>query len=326
MKHLLLPMLVLSLLSCGFVKPLPSVTVPDDYPTIQEAIDALPSGGTVKVKAGTYTGNYQYGTNADGTPRTSSFYIGGNRNITIKGEPGAILTYDPAAPPQVFGVTGILFWVNNQGMTTIDGLHFIGTMELGDPPYPYDYDVCLYFVEESSFTVRNSEFEKCGHAGIKHGSPNKSTPFVMIENNRFHDNGFTTRDHHTYFPGGAQYIIRYNTGWDGSGYCVGFGNQRYTVGAQIYNNTCLNGYAGIVSGWGQGAIVRNNTMIGNSVGMWLEASGTYTNNTIVQNGMDIYSERACGAVVTNWCAVPRPLKFYDNGNLYEYISHPERVQ
>ncbi len=53
------------------------IIVPDDFPTIQEAIDSLPSGGTIKVRSGVYI-------------VSASIHIN-TSNITLAGERGACL-------------------------------------------------------------------------------------------------------------------------------------------------------------------------------------------------------------------------------------------
>lgn len=312
MKRITVAFLAL-LFTCSFQVP-PTATVPDDYETLQAALDALPSGGVVVLRAGEYSGNRSYG-----YQRSASIVIDGNRDITIQGEPGAVITYDPVTPPDYYGEVGPVVIISNTGQTTIDGLHFIGTRALGDPLY--DLDVCIYSIADAPFTVRNSEIEQCGHAGIKHGVNHSQ---VIIEGNRFHDNGFTSRDHHVYVPGGAEYIIRDNYGWNATGGCVGFGWSYWTIGGVIENNVCVNNGYGIWSGWGVGETITGNFAMNNQY----YDLGIYGGGHIFTDNIfgHVDSERSCGGIVTNWCTDPVPNVFYDNGNLYETINYLDRIE
>lgn len=308
------------LVGCALQTQPPTVTVPDDYLTLQGALDALPSGGTIILRAGTY-----YGLKSYGYERTASIVIDGNRDITIQGEAGAVITYDPQNPPTFYGELGVTLLISNAGQTTIDGVKFIGTQALGDPLY--DLDVCIYQIVNAPFAVRNSEFTECGHAGIKHGNM-PGHPLVVIENNRFHDSGFTTRDHAVYAPGGGTYVMQNNQCWNLSGWCVGYGYSYWTEGAIIRGNSCVNVLGCIYTQYGTGAIVENNFSMNSGWGLGIYGGGaTFRNNTFLNSTIDdVYSERACGGAVTNWCANPVPNDFYGNGNLYETISHPDRIQ
>lgn len=300
-------------------EPPPSaLTVPDDEPTLQGAIDRMTNGGTITLRAGAYYGNRVY---AD--ERTASIVLPNVGDWTIIGETGAVITYDPNNPPLAWGYPGTILEIKSAGSVVIDGVHFVGTMELGDGGY--DRDICVLMDAPGNLTVRNSEFEKCGHAGVKHYYPEGA---FLIENNRFHDNGFTTRDHHTYMPGGGEYIIRYNTCWNSTGWCVGYGNVYATTGAEIYGNASINSGGCVSAGIGQGNYIHDNFCMNNVRGLWLQSGGSvFRNNTFLNSTVeDVYSERACGALITPWCDAPLPNVFYNNGNIFRTVSHPDRIE
>jgi len=236
---------------------------------------------------------------------------------------GSIVTYDPRNPPYYYDAPGVLMMVKSSHKTTVEGLHFVGTMVLGDG-VNIDRDICLLLDAPGDMDVIGNEFEQCGHAGFKHFY---GEGVFLVDGNTFHDNGFTSRDHHTYLPGGGEYVIRNNRGWNASGWCVGYGNVFYTTGAQIYGNVCWDNGGGISVGVGSNADVHDNISIGNDRGLWLEGGGNVIYNNVFMESVieDVYSERSCGAIVTNWCADPVPNDFYGGGNIYEVISHPDRI-
>lgn len=291
--------------------------VPTDG-TFAEAMQKMTQCGTVYVDADMAEPAISYGES-----RTASYIVPDyGCDWQIVGD-GAAVTYDPQSPPRYYDAPGILMMVKNSHKTTVTGLHFVGTMALGDG-VGIDRDICLLLDAPGNMDVIGNEFEQCGHAGIKHFYG--SGAFLIAEN-RFHDNGFTSRDHHIYLPGGGDYVIRDNYGWNASGWCVGYGNVFYTTGAQIYGNACWDNGGGISVGYGEGADVHDNIAIGNGRGLWLEGGASvFRDNVFMESTIeDVYSERACGAIVTNWCAEPVPNDFYDNGNIYETVSHPERI-
>lgn len=293
-------------------------TVPNDG-TFAEAMETMTDCGTVYINADLAEPAISYGDN-----RTASYIIpdyGCDWHIIGNGH---IVTYDPQNPPMYYGAPGVLMMVKNSKMTTVEGVHFIGTMAMGDG-VNIDRDICLLLDAPGNMDVIGNEFEQCGHAGFKHFY---GEGVFLLDGNTFHDNGFTSRDHHTYLPGGGQYVIRNNRGWNASGWCVGYGNVYYTTGAVITNNICWDNGGGISVGIGEGAQVENNIAIGNDRGLWLEGGGNVIiNNVFMESSIeDVYSERSCGAILTNWCTNPVPNDFFGNGNLYEVISHPDRIQ
>ena len=80
------------------------VSVPGTYPTIQAAIDAVPSGTTINVQPGTYA--------------EALLIANTNRSITIRGLGGAAATIVDAAGR---GAAAINVW-RSTGVITIDGL------------------------------------------------------------------------------------------------------------------------------------------------------------------------------------------------------------
>ncbi len=224
-----------------------------------------------------------------------------------------VVTYDPSAPPSYYNAPGVLMLIENSHKTIVRNLHFFGTMALGDG-VNIDRDICLLLDAPGNMDVIDNVFSDCGHAGLKHFY---GTGTFLISGNRCFDNGFTSRDHCMYLPGGGQYTITDNFAINTSGWCVGFGNVYQTSGAVIENNTCINNGGGVCVGYGGQASVSNNVAIGNDRGLWLEDSGsTLTNNVFMDSVIeDVYSERAEGGNL-----------FYDRGNIYESISHPDRIQ
>ena len=292
--------------------------VPTDG-TFAQAMAAMTDCGTVYVEANLAEPAISYGES-----RSASYIIPdygcdwqiiGNRNI---------VTYDPSAPPMYYDGPGVLMLIKSTGTTTVEGLHFVGTMALGDnidpsTGGPVDKDICLLLDAAGNMTVRGNEFERCGHAGIKSYYPGE----ILLEYNRCHDIGFTSRDHCVYISNSPA-TIRNNQAWDISGGGFGLDTAHVITGGLVEWNVVVDSGYGIWSGWGSGHVIRNNFAINSKYyDLGIFGGGhTFENNTFGT----IYSERSCGAIVTNWCASPVPNVFYDMGNLYETVSHPERIE
>jgi predicted outer membrane repeat protein len=86
-----------------------AVTVPGDYPTIQAAIDAVPSGTTIDVQPGTYAEHLLVDATA--------------RSLTIRGLAGAASTFIQPPPGSIGSIALVL---NATGQIAFEGLTFQG--------------------------------------------------------------------------------------------------------------------------------------------------------------------------------------------------------
>jgi len=302
--------------------PPPTVwTVPTDG-TFAEAMETMTDCGTVYINADIAEPAIVYG-----TARAASYIVpdyGCNWNIIGVGSP--VVTYDPQSPPYYYEAPGIVMLVNNSHKTSFTGLHFIGTRMLGDginqeTGTPIDKDISLLLNAPGDMDIIGNEFEQFGHVGAK---SYYTTGNILYEDNICHDGGFTSRDHCVYFTGGAYVIERGNKAWNITGGGFGLDTGHWSDGGIVENNIVVNSGYGIWSGYGRGQIIRNNFAM-NSAYYDLGIFGgghVFTDNV----SPIIYSERSCGAIVTNWCADPIPNDFYNNGNYYETISHPDRIE
>jgi len=129
--------------------PVPgTIYVPDDYPTIQAAVDAASSGGTIIVRDGIYTENVDV--NKD--------------HLTIQSENGAEVTTVQAANPDdhVFEVTGD--YVNLNGFT-VEG----AAMEYSYYPISGIY---LYYADYCNISNNNASNNFAG-IGLRYSGNNR---------------------------------------------------------------------------------------------------------------------------------------------------------
>ncbi len=86
-----------------------------NYPTIQSALNAANDGDTIKVAAGTYTGNIHYDNNYTTTRKTNIRLEGGGKENTIISGSVALFAFEAL---------------------TIDGFKITGSLTLGNPHTP----------------------------------------------------------------------------------------------------------------------------------------------------------------------------------------------
>jgi hypothetical protein len=145
-----------------------AVTVPGDYPTIQAAIDAVPSGTTINVQPGTYAERLLINSTA--------------KSITIRGVSGAASTI---IQPPAGGTGSILLVLNATGRIVFEGVTFQGGTGIGGQgggAFAIDHS--------SSVTFTNSVFQNNSAPAGGGGTINNSV--VLFDTCMFRGNVATS--------------------------------------------------------------------------------------------------------------------------------------
>lgn len=255
------------------VPPIPRVTVdrlvPDEYPTIQSAVDAANRGDVVRVATGTYT-----------------------ENLDVPGYATLVGGYDPTFTDRDLEAYPTVIDGGGAGHTIAceDGDHTLVDGFVVRNSGPSSYGIYLGHAEA---TVRNCDVRDCwGGIAIEyeHGTPAEGIP--VVERCTVTDNagaGIVV-----WYSGHDAVEVRWNVvlGNGGAG-IVSVDSQ-----TAITNNTIVeNGGAGGIEITGGDAVVKNNIVVGNLGHGVVCASGdpTIDYNDVWENTGGAYSGCAAGA-------------------------------
>jgi len=253
-----------------------TIYVPDDYSTIQAAVDAANPGDTIIVRDGTHIENIDVST----------------ANLTIQSEHGAEVTIVQAANPDdhVFDVTA--------NYVNISGLAVKGAW--GGAPYYDKYGVYLtnanycqisanmmtnnniniYLHHSSDNTIAHNTISGSRWSGIYSGFSSNN----VIENNDVSNNG--------------NHAIHLSSGGDNN-----------TI---IGNNISDNNFGIYLSGGNNFVIMNNNIANSNSCGINLGSdNGLIYLNSFMSNNINVYYSES-----TNTWNSPQPITYGYNGNQY----------
>jgi len=228
------------------------------YIKINDAIRAVPAGGIINVRQGTYQEVYNYLRHYQAE---AAFYI--DKPLTLKNynSEEVTLTYIPSHPPKYAnGLSYIIYIVSND--VTLDGFTIVGTKTLGDN-VDNDNDVNIYIEKYlSNVTIRNNIIKQAGHAGVKYLLPKG---LILVEKNQFYDIGFTPRDHgiygYTENNNTVSKIIRQNIFHNISGYGIHLYSE--SSNHDVYNNIVYNNTNGGILITGDHQKIYNNVIYGN---------------------------------------------------------------
>ena len=308
--------------SCDLYKHITFVSaevyVPDDYPTIQAAVDAVNAGDTIIVRDGTYTENVDV-----------------DKSLTIKSENGADSTIVQAANPNdhVFEVTADDVTISRFMVT--GARKFYAGIYLGGPDNciitdnkATDNDIGIYLDSSSNNNIRSNNANSNNWHGIYLSSSN----YNMITNNDASHNRY--REHLA-----SGIILLHSSSNTVSNNCVD-SNNGYGIGLYYSNsNSLLKNSAksncdagihlsssennsvkdnkiestfwdGIVLGGSFNNMLRNNTV--KSSGRYCIYGGSanriYFNNFIDNNNVN--------SGITNYWNSPEQLTYTYNDNTY----------
>lgn len=238
-----------------------TITVPDDYPTIQQAIDAATDYDTVYVRSGTYYENVII-----------------SRPLTLQGEAKDTTIIDG-------GGSGNVVTVNSTSDVTVSGFTIQNSGVATDSNASHgDSGLVLWYVEDS--LVSDCIITSNGINGLFGYYSSHNT----IEDCDFSDNCLSTIGYR-----GAIHLrySSYNTiagnnitSTDDSAICARSSSNNLTItGNNVYSNS-----GGIHIGHSSGCLVSGNVVDGNNDGVILDGGGGHTveNCAISNNGQGVY--------------------------------------
>jgi len=256
--------LVAFLLFCISVSRAAVVYVPNDYPTIQQAVDAATAGDTIVVRDGVYVENIDI-----------------NKPLTITSENGSANCIVQAADPYDYAFEVTADYVNITGFT-VEGataglfLYFANHCNVSNNSLSNnEYGISLY---ESEYNIISNNILFKNEVGISlDGSDNN-----IISNNNCHSNGYGIS------LGGDNNTVSNNN-------CINNHEDGISLGGSdnniISNNNChSNGYCGIDLWWNaNNNLILNNYCSNNKFGIRLSYSkyNKLTGNFMVNNGIVI---------------------------------------
>jgi parallel beta-helix repeat protein len=280
---ILLTIIVMVLFFAAFaaIASAATIYVPDDYGTIQGAVDAAGPGDTIIVRDGTYTENVDV-----------------NKTLTIRSDHGAASTIVNALDPNdhVFEVT--------ENQVTISGFTVTGaTGHLNVGIYVYSADYCtisdnnasynwegiwlysssnntltsntascvsngIYMYSSSNNTLTSNTASNNGHGIFLSSSSNNTLTSNTASNN---DWGITLSD------SSSNNTLTSNTASDNGGGIL----LSYSSNNTLTSNTASNNYEGIELSHSSNNTLTSNTASNNGHGIFLYLSSNY--NTLMSN-------------------------------------------
>jgi parallel beta-helix repeat protein len=259
-----------------------TITVPDDYSSIQEAVDAASANDKIIIRDGTYTENVVI-----------------TKRLTIQSENGAGSTTVTAADPDDHTIivsaddvtlTGLTVtgatWPESSGLDRVDtdmgraGIYVEANHSSISDNVVTDNYFGIHFFESSRGTIQGNTVHSNSHEGIF--LINSST-YNTIDNNLCYSNG----------AHGGIFVWRSCKGNTiTNNICHsnpqhGIKIHHYSGDSLIENNLCYkNGYAGIYVGFSDNNVIRNNICIDdNTDGIYMVGSrhNLVVNNTLNYN-------------------------------------------
>jgi len=222
-----------------------TIVVPDDYTTIQEAINAANFGDRICVRAGTYPEKLV-------VSKTVSL-VGENRGTTIiDGLGSGTVVYVTASSVNISGFT-----IQNSGVPTV---------------WPAESGIILWYSDRS--TITNCIITSNGG----HGFCFVESRYYTISNSIVSNNnyiGIAVGD-----TGSSNGVIRNNTVY--SNRLSGIEAYRGSDDTIVEDNTVYNNMMGIVFGWSDHCMIRSNRLYNNTASVLLDTTSycTILNNSI----------------------------------------------
>lgn len=276
-----------------------AVYVPSQYPTIQAAINAVPSGATIMVNPGTYTATGFYNIDFNGKDVTVQSVSGASATIIDCGGSGSdnrgfVFENSETSSARLIGFT-----IRNGDVRTRQ-VNFINDRNGG-----------AIKIKNASPTIQNCIFESnqaflggAIHIMNSGGVPEDVTPSII--NCEFRGNSANDGSSGTNNNGGA----------------ILFGNSNVTIGSCLFeNNTANEAYGGAIYSAVGTSTIYSCTFSGNSAihGGALYVNGTDLTivNTIISNSPMGYGIKAWdGSIITYDCN-----NFWNNSPSSYDISH-----
>jgi parallel beta-helix repeat protein len=246
MLTLLLGGMSIAAFSIQIVKSEPkTIVVPDDYATIQKAINAAVSGDTICVRSGVYHENVVV-----------------NKAVSLAGENRETTIIDGSG-------------VGTVAKVTTDGVNISGfTIRNSSIPtdWPPASGIILYHSDHS--TITNSIITANGGHGFCFVTSRYYTiSNSVVSNNRYY--GIAVGD-----TGSSNGVIRNNTVYSNGG--SGIEAYRGSDDTIVEDNTVYSNLMGIVIGWSDHCMIRNNRLHNNTASVLLDTAFhcTVLNNMI----------------------------------------------
>jgi len=295
---IMLTLLLTSMLTLAFnIQPARAeprtIIVPDNYPTIQKAVDAARSGDTVYVKAGTYHENV-------GIQKSGLRLIGENRDTTIiDGGGHGTVVFVWANNTVVTGFTirnsGINVPVFDSGILIWYGLHNVSVFNNNVDNNRYG----IALEDSSNVSLFNNTVTN----SLVYGMILMKSRFCFLRNNIMAGNRFnfgvwgesdTLQDYvhdidaSNLVNGKPVYYMLNQTGltltpstYPNMGYLALINSTNITV----EDFTLTNNVEGILVAYTTNSAIKNNNINGNDMGIWLQSSYnvSLSNNTVINN-------------------------------------------
>ena len=273
-KKAITPLILLCLMSTSIALQGATIFVPDDYPAIQDAIDAAVSGDEIIVKPGTYPENIDY----DG------------KAITVKSEQGPEVTIiDPTYSSAV-----VRFWDDEGPGSILDGF----TLKNGKGIYDFFTQQRLgggIYCDDSSPTIRNNIITENSVSSMAAAGGgiycNNSSP--LIENNKIVGNQSGKYGGGIFCENNSAPIIENNlisentTIWSGGGISLDYSPA--TVTGNVITKNDGGEVGGGIDCMGSSVTVNDNIITNNICNDWgggvfsLWCTIRMTNNVIARN-------------------------------------------
>jgi len=251
------------ILLCTSVLNATVINVPADQPTIQAGINAATDGDTVSVALGVYVENIVFG---------------GKRILLIAPYGSDATVIEPSNPN-----LPIVSFSNGEDTTAIiDGFQICNTTNARG-----------VYCQGSSPIVRNCEVFNCNYSGSYGGGIFCLDSGAKLRDNRIHGNscisvggGIGGYGNHAELWEITGNIIYGNSSEHGPGLGFTPGSRNALISRNIVyeNQGSAGGLSGGIYTSGQGFVIANNTVVGNTKGITISGSGAdIRNNIVVQN-------------------------------------------